>query len=62
MPEAFKRVLTSYFYELARDEVPVGTLNKMLANATKNSEYSDEELANWAERHVEKLFAKSGAE
>lgn len=56
--EDVRVLLVSYFYELARDHITVGVLNKMLTNARMGTTYCDIELRTWAESHVNKIFGK----
>ena len=53
------KLLTSYFYELARDHAPIGVLNKMLRSSYINCKYSDPGLQAWAEEHAAKLMYRA---
>lgn len=46
--DKLKHTLQSLFYELARDIVTIGKLNKLIRDAMPHTKYTDEELAEWA--------------
>ena len=58
MPEG-KELLKAFLYDLARDCVPIGEINRILLENTKldgATIYSDPLLAKWAEKAAEDLL------
>ena len=55
--DQIKEILQSFFYELARDHLPVGKLNNVLMQTIphREVEFTDKKLAEWAEYFAEQL-------
>ncbi len=56
-PKIIAEVLKSIFYELARDHLPIGKLNKVLVHSLPHTKtkYTDGNLARWAHVYAQQI-------